>query len=309
MQPSDFSVSFASPRKLPKPRDLKGNVVVLDIAFASEAGGQSFETTTLRFIEGLGPRLVAWVDHHDSVHHARFAANPRFVLATKAEHGACPEMVTPELCARVGPVNTIVCHVDFDGFASAAKWMRGGIEPYAGCDADARAIDTRIGVASPIAVRMDRALRARPRDYALFGLIVRHLASGLADKSLWDPIDAAGAELASVEAETRKLAQRYERLEPDVVILDASRRGGPYDKTLLLLIGQERARISAVIDGESVTFAASFDSGLNFLSLFNISGGMPTRVSIQRSKLKPALAALGVSPDATRRFMASLDTT
>jgi hypothetical protein len=97
MLSSDFALAFASPRKLPKPRDLRGNVVVLDIAFASEAGGQSFETTTLRFIDALGPRLVAWVDHHDSAHHARFAADPRFLLTTKAEHGACPEMVTPAL--------------------------------------------------------------------------------------------------------------------------------------------------------------------------------------------------------------------
>ena len=73
-------LSFASPRKLPKPKDLRGNVAVLDIAFASEAGGKSFETVTLPLIQDLGPRLAAWVDHHDSAHHARFAGDPRFVL-------------------------------------------------------------------------------------------------------------------------------------------------------------------------------------------------------------------------------------
>lgn len=306
MQSSDFALSFASPRKLPKPGEIHGNIAVLDIAFASEAGGQTFESTTLRFIEALGPRLVAWVDHHDSAHHARFAADPRFLLTTKAEHGACPEIITPELVARAGHVDTIVCHVDFDGLASGAKWMRGGIEPYPGCDADARAIDTRIGVAGPIAVRIDRALRARPRDQALFGLVVRHLAAGLTDKSLWEPIDRASAELTAIEAETRRIANRYARLEPGLVIVDASKRGGTYDKTLLLLIGQERARVSVVIDGDSVTFAAGFESGVNFLSLFQISGGMPTRVSIQRAKLEPALLALGVSAEEVQRFAASL---
>src|SRR5690349_15921102 len=309
MSASDFALAFASPRKLPKVRDLRGNVAVLDIAFASEAGGHSFESITLPFIEGLGPRLVAWVDHHDSAHHARFAGDPRFVLSTKAEHGACPEMVTPEVVAAAGHVDTLLCHVDFDGLASGAKWIRGGIEPYPGCDADARAIDTRVGVPGPIAVRIDRALRARPRDQALFGLIVRHLAAGLEDKSLWEPIDKASAELAGIETESRRLAQRYQRLEPSIVILDASRRDGPYDKTLLLLIGQERARISAVIDGDSVTFAAGFESGVNFLQLFNISGGMPTRLSIQRSKLERSLCALGVSADAARRYIASLEAT
>ncbi|WP_437757514.1 hypothetical protein [Sorangium sp. So ce1389] len=296
-----FDLAFASPRKLPRARDLRGNVAVLDIAFASEAGGKSFETVTLPLIQELGPRLAAWVDHHDSAHHARFAGDPRFVLSTKAEHGACPEMVTPEVVARAGRVDTLVCHVDFDGLASGAKWMRGGVEPYPGCDEDARAIDTRIGVPSPVATRMDRALRARPRDQALFGLIVRHLASGLADPSLWTPIDQAGAELATMEAETRRIALRYERVEPGLVLVDASQRGGPYDKTLLLLIGQERAPISVVVDNDSITFAARFDSGVNFLETFKISGGMPTRISLQRAKLKDALLALGVKPaDASR---------
>ncbi len=60
--------------------------------------------------------------------------------------------------------------------------------------------------------------------------------------------------------------------------------------------------MSAVIDGDSVTFAAGFDSGVNFLAAFGISGGMPTRVSIQRSKLPEALAALGVDPEDARRL-------
>ncbi|APR86191.1 Hypothetical protein A7982_11540 [Minicystis rosea] len=215
-------------------------------------------------------------------------------------------MVTPEVVARAGHVDTLVCHVDFDGLASGAKWIRGGIEPYPGCDADARAVDTRIGTPGPVAMRIDRALRARPRDQALFGLIVRLLAGGLADRSLWEPIDAAGAELAALEAETRRLANGYERISGDLVIVDASpgKRRAPYDKTLLLLIGQERAKMSAVIDADSVTFAAGFESGVNFLTAFGISGGMPTRVSIQRSKLESALTSLGVNAEEIRRVIA-----
>lgn len=295
-----FELAFASPRKLPRPRELKGTVAVVDIAFASEAGGRGFDDVTLPFIEGLGTRLVAWVDHHDSVHHARFAGDGRFVLATKAQHGACPEMVTPEVVARAGRVDTLVCHVDFDGLASAAKWMRDGVECYPDCDADARAIDTRIGAPSPVATRIDRALRARPRDAALFGIVVRHLSTGLADASLWQPIDAAGAELAALEVESRRLAQRFVHVEPNLVTCDATLRDGPYDKTLLLMLGQERASVALVLDGDTATFAAAFDSGINFLTLLGISGGMPTRVSIPRSRLEAALLALGVPPDQAR---------
>jgi hypothetical protein len=300
-------LAFATPRKLPKPSTLKGRVVVLDVAFASEASGGGFAKITKPFIDGLGPRLAAWVDHHDHALHAEYAQDPRFVLATKAEHGACPEMVTPEVCARAGAVDTIVCHTDFDGLCSAAKWLRGGEEPYPGADADARAIDTRLGTPSPTARRFDRAIRARPRDIALLGLIVRHLSSGLSDDSLWPQIDAAGAELEAVEKFTRELARGYRRIDlfkpkvpgvTSIAFLDATAssaaKKGRYDKTGLLLAGQERAAIALVVDGDNLTLAAPFDSGINFLNLLGLSGGMPTLVSVPSARLTEAFDALGV---------------
>lgn len=290
------AISFATPRKLPKPKAVSGRVAVLDIAFAGHGpGGGGFEGVTLPFIEGLGDRLRAWVDHHDHQAHGRFASDPRFVLCTKAEHGACPEMIDPALVERVGPVDTIVCHTDFDGLASAAKWMRSGVEPYPGCDDDARAIDTRMGLPSEIGDRIDRALRARPRDTGLFGVVVRHLASGLEDASLWQVIDRAAQELAPVERETRRAAKEYVRVAPGVAVVDVSRGFQRLDKTLLLLIGQEREPVSVVIDAENVSVAARFDSGYDFVRLLGLGGGMPTRVSVPRSRAGAVLRALGVS--------------
>ena len=231
------------------------------------------------------------------------------MLATKREHGACPEMVTEELCARVGKVDTIVCHTDFDGLCSAAKWLREGVEPYPGSDDDARAIDTRLGVPSATARRFDRAIRARPRDTALLGIIVRHLASGLADDSLWLPIDEAGKELEAVERTTNELARGFARIDlpkpkvagvTSIAFLDVTPRPDQqkrarYDKTALLLAGQERAAIAVVVDGETLSFAAPFDSGVNFLELLGLSGGMPTLVSVHAERLEEALGLLGVS--------------
>ena len=298
-------LAFASPRKLPRARDLNGRVVVLDVAFASEASSGGFEKITRPFIEQLGPRLAGWVDHHDHVMHERYRDDRRFVLATKAEHGACPEMVTPEVIERIGPVDTIVCHTDFDGLCSAAKWLRAGVEPYPGADADARAIDTRIAAPGPIGERFDRALRARSRDTALFGLVVRHLAAGLADASLWEPIDRAAGELAPIEELTRRLAAGYAvvdlaerhgvpRSVRSLAYLDATAHHGQYDKTLLLLLGQERAGVAMVLDTDTMTLAARFDSGLSFLEVLGISGGMPTLVSIPRKRLHETLERLGV---------------
>jgi hypothetical protein len=297
-------LAFATPRKLPKPGDLRGRVVVVDVAFASEASSGGFAKLTKPFIDGLGSRLHAWVDHHDHVEHANYASDARFVLATKAEHGACPEMITPELVARIGAIDTIVCHGDFDGLCSAAKWLREGVEPYRGSDADAWAIDTRIGKPSPIGARIDRALRARSRDYALFGLVVRHLAEGLRDASFWEPIDRAGRELEVVEERTRTLAQRYQTIElsgaakaRSLAYVDGTKEHGTYDKTLLLLLGQERAQVAMVRDGDNLSLAAPYDSGISFLALLGLSGGMPTLVSVPSTRMGEALTKLGASTD------------
>ncbi len=293
-------LEFATPRKLPKARDLNGRVVVLDLAFASEAGG-GFDKLTKPLIDGLGARLAAWVDHHDHILHAEYKKDPRFILATKAEHGACPEMITPEIVTRAGEVGTVVCHNDFDGLCSAAKWIRGGVEPYPGADDDARAVDTRIGTPSPTAVRIDRALRALRGGFALSGLIVRHLSDGLSDASLWQPIDEAGAQMIAVEAETRKIAEKYRVLAAkspgisSVAFVDASDFHGKYDKTQLLLIGQERATVALLLDRDTLSLAAGFESGLNFLVLLGLSGGMPTVVSVAKTRFAEVLEKLGVS--------------
>jgi len=135
-------------------------------------------------------------------------------------------------------------------------------------------------------------------------LIVRHLASGLADPSLFEAVDAAAAEFLAIEAETRRVAERYVRLPPGVALVDITPSGeasGPpprVDKTQLLLIGQEREAVSVVIDRDTVTVAARFDSGLDFLKLLGLSAGMPTRVSVPKARLGDLLRALGVSPEA-----------
>ncbi len=293
-----LTLAFGTPRKLPSAASLEGRVVVLDIAFAGLVGG-GFDKVTRKLIDGLGERLRGWIDHHDHERHVEFANDPRFVLHTKAEHGACPEIITPELVERIGPVDTVLCHTDFDGLASAAKWILAGEEPYEGCDADARAIDTRLGTPTSIAERIDRALRARPRDEGLFGIVVRHLVGRLKDPSLWVPIDEAAAQLIPIEKETRRAAASYRRLPrrdgtAGVALVDITRGYGKVDKTLLLLLGQEREAVSVVVDSMNVAVAARFDSGYDFLQLFRLDGGMPTRVSLPRKRLSDVLEALGV---------------
>lgn len=283
-------LAFGTPRRLPRAASVPGRVAVLDIAFAAEGTGHSFEKVTGVFLKGLGPRLAAWVDHHDHPYHARFRDDPRFVLATKAEHGACPEMVTPAVVARAGAVDAVVCHTDVDGLYAAAKWIRGGEEPYAGADDDARAIDTRIGEASPVARDVDHALRVRGRDEDFLARVIVALVERGAPG---DEVREAARAYGALAAATRALGDARFTRHGAVAwcdVTDVPPRD--FDKTDLLLHGQEQSRVSVVVDGQNVTLAAPFDSGIDFLRMLGVGGGMPTRVSVPRGRLEEVRAAL-----------------
>ncbi|HTR51182.1 MAG TPA: hypothetical protein VMJ10_10785 [Kofleriaceae bacterium] len=294
-------LAFASPRVLPRADKLPGRVVVLDIAFAATVGTSvSFELVTKPFLDGLGDRLAAWVDHHDHERHRDFARDPRFVLATKAEHGACPEMVTPELVRHTGPIDSILTHVDLDGLYAAAKWILDGREPYAGADDDARAVDTRVGTPGAIATRIDRALRARFRDDQLKRAVVQFLVAGMKPGTHDDVIADAAAEFERRDARTRELARRF-TIRGRVAVVDTAGAQGQFDKTDLLLAGQDRAPVSIVRDSGMLTIAAAFDSGWDFVALFELGGGMPTRVTIPDEKLESVIAKINAAPDPAAR--------
>jgi hypothetical protein len=201
-------------------------------------------------------------------------------------------MVTPERVGRAGPVDSICCHTDFDGLCAAAKWIRGGIEPYPGADDDARAIDTRLGEPSERARVIDRALRARPRDDALRGMVVRFLAGGAEDRHLYGAIEEAAEALRPREDSAREIASGYE-VRGEVACVRVPAGAAAYDKTLLLMLGQERARISVVCDRTTVSVAARFDSGVDLVTLFGLEGGMPTVVSLPIERADEVLDKLG----------------
>ena len=286
------TVILATPRSLPKAANLPGRVVVLDIAFASNAGGMSFEKVTGKFISELGARLALWVDHHDSDYHAQYACDPRFILHRKAEHGACPELITPALVANTGPIDCIVCHNDFDGLMSAAKWLRGGDECYAGADADAFAIDTCSAQPSPLAQSIQRSIltQAKNKDWLLS--IVSFLASGANNAEMLAEIEQVGRPYRQLQQAAEDLAVQFVHAAKDTVLVSVPPDWPAYDRTHLLLLGQALARIAAVLDRDTLTFAAHYKSGINFLTLFGLSGGMPTVVSVNAKDLDWALAAI-----------------
>lgn len=290
---------FASPRKLPKAETLHGQVVVLDLAFAAEGIGKGFAKTTGKFIEALGPRLACWVDHHDHPRHQDYAQDPRFVLATKAQHGGCPEMIHPALVSSAGPVDTLLAHFDLDGIYSAVKWALGGIEPYPGADADARAVDTRTGEPSKDGAWIDAALRADWSNAAVRDAVVSILLASEGqgiDRSLPCAlmIEQSAQKFAGMMRMTKVLAERFE-IRGKVAVVHVKSDPASYDKTELLLLGQKIAPVAIVVAKGNATLAAQFDSGINFLEILNIGGGMPTRVSVPQKRLDASIEKINAA--------------
>ncbi len=290
--PEHPTVIIATPRGLPKASQLPGRVVVLDIAFASNAGGMSFEKVTGKFITELGARLALWVDHHDSDYHAQYARDPRFILHRKADYGACPELITPALVADTGHIDSIVCHNDFDGLMSAAKWLRGGNECYPGADSDAFAIDTCSAQPSPLAQIIQRSTLTQAKNREWLLSIVSFLASGANNTEMLAEIEQVGRPYHLLQQAAQDLAAQFVCAAKDTVLVTVPPDWPAYDRTHLLLLGQTQARIAAVLDRDTLTFAAHYQSGINFLTLFGLSGGMPTVVSVNAKDLDGALAAI-----------------
>ena len=106
----------------------------------------------------------------------------------------------------------------------------------------------------------------------------------------WDEIEAAAREIDPLLDGARRLAEQY-RLRDGVAYVDVAGQRG-YDKTELLLLGQERAPVSVVRDSGSLTIAADFDSGFDFVKMFQLGGGMPTRVTVAEARHEEVLDKL-----------------
>ena len=89
-------------------------------------------------------------------------------------------------------------------------------------------------------------------------------------------------------AKAEMLAERFV-VKDGVPVMHVPGDAPPFDKTELLLAGQRVAAVAVVVDGVTVNIAAGFESGLNFVSLLGLGGGMPTRVSVPVARLDMVL--------------------
>ena len=135
------------------------------------------------------------------------------------------------------------------------------------------------------------ALRAHYADESLKQQIVNFLVAGVDSEVGREAIDGAVADCERMESRSRALASDYV-IEGGVALVKVGGSTQPFDKTMLLLLGQEIAPVSVVVEHGNASIAAAFDSGIDFVKLLELGGGMPTRVSVPAKRLPDALAVI-----------------
>ena len=154
--------AYLTPRTLPPASRAGGAGRGARHRVRGEGGGRVVRRDHAPFIDGLGDRLAAWVDHHDHERHADYAGDPRFVLATKAEHGACPEMVTPGARARGRAGRHHRARTSISTGCTPRRSGSSAASSPTPAPTTTRARSTRASATpGPIATRIDRALRAQ----------------------------------------------------------------------------------------------------------------------------------------------------
>jgi hypothetical protein len=274
------------PRHLPKAPP--GRTVVVDVAFA--AAGQ-WRSKTKPFLDALGDRLLAFVDHHehkDAWPH--YVDDARFVLVHNRVAHACPELITPALVDRIGGlgvVDDVVAHHDFDGMLSAVKLLRGGRAPWDEADEDARAVDSpgRGHVLSArgelLSLAMEEVSVSRSREDALafHTTLARALVDDAKLKPALDEDVTSLARQARVALDAaRVVVEKRGRLEANgvfVVRVDAKQDNRM--RRNLLMLAEERAAIGALYEpdpaGGAWLTAATFDERLDLEEVAGFEGG------------------------------------
>jgi hypothetical protein len=290
-----------SPAHLPKPP--KGRVAVLDVAFAS---GEKFDRVTEPYIQQLGARLALWCDHHEhALGWARYRPDPRFVLVPNREAHACPELVTPEVARRAGPVDGLVVHGDFDGLLTAVKLLRGGEAPYPEADEDARAVDSpgrghalsarggRLAFAVDEAVASFTAGGRRDFLTAVLWALVRDNEQG----PLARQIDTAALAAKSAQEQAVAIARQHSREElPGVLVARLSGRREGRQRKGILRWAEEHAPAAIVVESEGSTTwvtAATYDERVDLASIDLLQGGRSDyRYCEPRGPVDPVLRAV-----------------
>ncbi len=290
-------IRLCRPGKQPPTGDLKGNVVVLDLALRGEN-----PQLDVNWANRLGSRLLAWVDHHDQNIWASLQNDQRFVLRPRSQAPACPPLIDRELVKERGAADTILCHGDLDGVLSAAKWwiLQDGGNPPDWLDPDSVVADTRTGTFTKTGKFLDHALRGG-NDH-IRRLVIR-FAYAQAMSANFGNNNLAKLEMAAEQhhqAVNNSLGQLkkaipLDDLEGSVVFLDLLTAQGRIDITEILLSLQREydlVILRARGKQKSIKWVVGTDpvrSGLDVRKIFGLQGFAPFRAHVTTSQLQARL--------------------
>lgn len=274
----------------------EGRTVVLDVAFnAGTPQGpgtpqEQFEKTTGAFINALGGKLALWLDHHPHTAWGEYQhLDPRFVLVKREHAPSCPPLITNVIVANYGEADTIVCHGDVDGIASAVTYMLKGQEAYIGLFKDTDAIDGRSGPVSKKGQWMDKALKADLRDdnvrQAIYTWLILHYyrETGSEYDMAEATIENAIKRYEAVEQATNEAISHYDDVRQRIVYVAIETVKG-IDLTALLMAGQRAGEVAIVVQKDTNTATVASSPKWNFVQLFGLLGGMPNRVNLSLEK-------------------------
>ena len=301
--PAAARVRLAAPAPQRRPT-LDGRVVVLDIAFAATVGTSiSFELH-----DPAVPRRRSAIDSPRgsiiTITSATRASRTIRASCSRPRRNTArvPRWSRPSSCARPARSIASSCTSTSTGCIAAAKWILGGEEPYRGADADARAVDTRIGTPGPAATRIDRALRAKFRDDQLKRAVIQFLVGGMKPGVHDDVIREAAAEFERRDAPHPRAREAVHDPRPRRGRRHRGRRRASSTRPTCCSPARRRRAVSIVRDSGMLTIAAPFESGWDFVALFELGGGMPTRVTIPEQKLDGVIAKINDAPAPTPRL-------
>ncbi|MBS2021442.1 MAG: hypothetical protein JST92_03475 [Deltaproteobacteria bacterium] len=266
------------PREMPPAPE--GRAVVVDVAFAS---GDAYETSTLPFLNALGDRLALWIDHHEHpIGWDKVRGDPRFLLVPNREAHACPELVTPEVVARLGKIDVVVAHADFDGLLSAVKVLRLGEPPWPQADEDARAADSpgrghvmteRARLYVDALSEVQASLHTKQREDVRQALVAALVQS---PDSLPIPLEEQLRELQADHLKTIapaiELAKSAKEEAQGVLVVRAAKAMPKSLKKALLSELEARAAVGVVIEGKAIT-AATFREEIDLARVQALGGG------------------------------------
>ena len=218
-------------------------------------------------------------------------AIPRFVLSTKAEHGACPEMVTPEVVRDAGPGRH---------GRRAPRSRRALLGRQVGARRRRALRGRRRRRARRRHAPRRRRGRSRPASTARCGRAFATRRSSTGSSSTWWRARRRPLLWEEIELAAREIDPLLDESAPPRRALRACATASPSSRPRGRAVRQDRAPAAGAGEragGDRARLGLAHHRGrlrvgVRLRALFHLGGGMPTRVTVPEARLNEVMTKL-----------------